>query len=42
MFSVAVVEPGRVELVEIPEPMPGPLSNWAVPFVSIGLLTREP
>jgi hypothetical protein len=24
MFSIAVVEPGRVELVEIPEPQPGP------------------
>lgn len=24
MFSVAVVEPGRLELVEIPKPMPGP------------------
>ena len=24
MFSVAVVEPGRVELVEIPDPQPGP------------------
>ena len=24
MFSVAVVEPDRVELVEIPDPQPGP------------------
>jgi D-arabinose 1-dehydrogenase-like Zn-dependent alcohol dehydrogenase len=24
MLSIAVVEPGRVELVEIPEPQPGP------------------
>ena len=24
MFSVAVIEPGRVELVEIPDPQPGP------------------
>ena len=24
MFSVAVVEPDRVEIVEIPDPQPGP------------------